>query len=281
MNDLCFLKKHFYLVSILILMLIFLMNCAHLFRSHNPVIQIKGSDTMRILASRWAEEFMKSHPNVVIYTEASGTAKGITSLIKGEIDISTASRPIRSREASELAQKYGKLGINTLVAKDALSIYLNPENPVNDLSLNDLKLIFTGKIRNWKEVGGSDENITLFIRSPNSGTYLYFKEHVLDDESYYNKAITLPTTRAIINEISAQRNSIGYGGLAYGLNLKHCKIDGISPSYENVHNDSYPITRYLYLYTVDKPQGHVKEFIDWVLNEGQKIVDDVGFIPIW
>ncbi len=242
----------------------------------------KGSDTMLILMRRWAEEYMKKHSDVSIYAAGGGSAQGIKALINGEIDICASSRTLLPGEVRQLAEKHNRLGIAYLVAKDALSIYINKNNPVTTLSLNDLKNIFTGRIRNWQELGGPDLPIRVISRSPNSGTFLYFKEHVLEDLPYTGRAIIKNTTNEVVTAVSNDTGAIGYGGTAYGDIVRHCRVNNIQPTIENVHNDSYPIIRYLYLYTIDIPEGVIKEFIDWTLGtEGQAIVAKVGFIPLW
>ena len=236
---------------------------------------------MQVLLSRWAEEYMKSNPDVSVYTEGGGTEDGIRALIDGKVDICAASRPLQPNEARLLAEKYRKLGISILVAKDALSIYVNPANPVQNLSIKQIKQIFIGKITNWKEVEGNDEPIEVLTRSPNSGTYLYFKEHILEGEFYSSTAKTMPTYTAMVKYISENQNSIGFGGIVFGQNIIHCQINGIAPIDENVRNDTYPIIRYLYLYTIDTPRGLIKNFIDWILKDGQRIVKETGLIPLW
>jgi phosphate transport system substrate-binding protein len=264
--------------SILILLC---MGCAITSLENTPVIHIEGSDTMLLLTSRWAEEYMKIRPNVAVYAEGGGSAVGMRSLINGEIDICASSRPIRPQETRLLADNYGTLGMRFLVAKDALSVYIHPDNPVKNLTVAQLKGIFTGAITSWKEVGGFDLAIRVISRSPNSGTYLYFHEHILDGESYAASSEIKSTTSSIVKTVSEAVTAIGYGGIAYGRHLFHCKINGITPSDKNVRNDTYPIIRYLYLYTIDTPRGHIKEFIDWVVKDGQKIVHSIGYFPLW
>ncbi len=245
-------------------------------------IRIKGSDTMRILMAKLAEEYMKKNPDISIYTEGGGTGSGIKSLIDGEIDICSASRPLKPTEVSQLAERYQRIGVSSIIAKDALSIYVHPSNPIKDLTLKQLKQIFTGEIIDWLTIGGWDQEIEVIIRPPNSGTYLYFKEHILEGEPYTEKAITLPTTQQIVDEVLNNSAAIGYGGIAYGPPETYCQVNGIPPSKENVRYDLYPISRYLYLYTIRKPQGIRQEFIDWVLSpEGQMIVKQTGYIPLW
>ena len=255
--------------------------CAPIHFMNTGTIRIKGSDTMRILTERWAEEYMKVQPNVAVYAEGGETGHGIQALIDGSADICAASRPLRANEIHLLAQRYKKLGILFLVAKDALSVYVNPRNNVKDLSSEQLKGIFTGEISNWKEVGGNDADIRVIVRSPNSGTYLYFKEHILDGLDYTDAAIASPTTNEVVQRVEYDPHAIGYGGIAYGPDITHCRIDGVLPIEANVRNDTYPIIRYLYLYTIDTPQGVIKDFIDWVLNDGQDVVKKVGYIPLW
>jgi phosphate transport system substrate-binding protein len=247
----------------------------------STTIRIKGSDTMIILADLWAEEYMKANPGISVYADGGGTATGMEALINGDVDICTASRPINPSEARRLVQRQGYLGVSILVAKDALSIYLHPQNPVRNLTMTQVREIFIGKITSWKEVGGSDAEIVLFNRSPNSGTYLYFQEHVLDEQPYSPTVRTMPGTEAITQAVAENPNAIGYGGIAYGQNLVHCKVNGIAPTEANVRNDTYPISRYLYFYTIKEPGGNAKKFIDWVLGrDGQAAVKKIGYVPL-
>jgi len=269
------------ILSIILLGIIGLTSC-----SYKPVdvavIKIKGSDTMKELTENLAREYMEQHPGVSIYVDGGGTATGIRALTRGEVDICTASRNLKPEEAKVLADYYGTLGIFFLVAKDALSIYLNPDNPVKNLSIEQLKNIFECKTVNWKELGGNDQQIIPVIRNPNSGTHLYFREHILGGDDYCNNVVVEPTTRSVIKFISEHSNAIGYGGMGYKGDIFDAKIEGIEPSVKNAQNDTYPITRYLHFFTSKIPSGIVKDFIDWVLSPGgQKIVEDSGFIPLW
>ena len=265
------------ILKIILLGIIGLTSC-----SYKPVdvavIKIKGSDTMKELTENLAREYMEQHPGVSIYVDGGGTATGIRALTRGEVDICTASRNLKPEEAKVLADYYGTLGIFFLVAKDALSIY----NPVKNLSIEQLKNIFECKTVNWKELGGNDQQIIPVIRNPNSGTHLYFREHILGGDDYCNNVVVEPTTRSVIKFISEHSNAIGYGGMGYKGDIFDAKIEGIEPSVKNAQNDTYPITRYLHFFTSKIPSGIVKDFIDWVLSPGgQKIVEDSGFIPLW
>lgn len=248
----------------------------------SPVLKIKGSDTMVMLTQRWAAEFMQRTPGISIHVEGGGSATGIAALIKGEVQICASSRPIRPEEVRQLVRANDFLGVSHLVAKDALSVYVHPQNPVQRLSLAQVQAIFTGAITNWKTLGGIDAPIAVLTRSPNSGTYLYFQEHALAGQAYAAQARSMPTTTALVEEVAQSPHAVGYGGLAYGRQLVHCSIDGIVPTEENVRNGSYPLARYLYFYTREKPAGSEKSFIDWVLSSaGQHVVSEVGYIPLF
>lgn len=246
------------------------------------VIRIKGSDTMVPLTRRWAAAYMQQHPGVSIYAEGGGSATGIRALIDGKADIAAASRTLTPPESKALAQAHRSIGISYLVAKDALSVYVHPDNPVKDLTLKQLKEIFSGTVGNWSALGGRDEPIAVLIRPPNSGTYLYFREHILEDAEYSAAAAVVPTTAAVAEAVSRRINAIGYGGIAYGDSIYHCRINGIPPTDSAVRYDLYPLTRYLYLYTVDRPSGAKQHFLNWVLGkEGQEIVKSTGYFPLW
>lgn len=248
----------------------------------NNIVTISGSDTMFELTSRLAEEYMKDHSGISVKVDGGGTTSGIRQLIKGEIDICAASRNLKSEEAKLLADYYGSLGLVFLIAKDALSIYLHPENPVQNLTFDQLKKIYVGDINNWRTVGGLDSIIQPVTRNPNSGTYLYFKDHILEAEEYGDNCLIIPTTREIVKYVEQNINAVGYGGMGYTGKVKHIKIDGIEPSESNVRNDTYPIIRYLHFFTTKAPGGEVKRFIDWVLSPaGQSVVRKSGFIPLW
>lgn len=250
--------------------------------SNRNIVTISGSDTMFELTSALAEEYMKEHPGISVKVGGGGTAAGIKSLIDGNIDICTASRNLKPFEAKALADYYGSLGLVFLVAKDALSIYTNPQNPVDNLSADQLRKIFTSQIKNWNEVGGVDTTIQTVIRNPNSGTYLYFKEHVLEGDEYASNSIVIPQTKDIVKQVEENVNAIGYGGMGYTGNVTHLKINGVEPTEQNVRNDTYPIIRYLHFFTTKYPTGQVKSFIDWVLSPaGQSVVRRSGFIPLW
>lgn len=255
--------------------------------SSKETITVKGSDTMVILAQRWAELYMSKHPNVTIQVTGGGSGVGISALINGTTDICNASRPMKKSEREKLKQRFNTLGVEIKVAKDGLSLYVNQSNSIKSLTLEQIKDIYSGKITNWKQVGGNDAKIIVYGRENSSGTYVYFKDNVLGGADYTPSMQSLPGTAAVVNAVSKDRNGIGFGGAAYakGIRLLAVKKDAASPGYgpseENIKKGVYPITRFLYMYTKSKPSGAVKEYIDWVLSdEGQQVVSKVGYFPI-
>lgn len=250
-------------------------------------ITVKGSDTMVILAQRWAEKYMADHPGVVVQVTGGGSGTGISALINGTTDICNASRPMKKSEREKLKQRYNSLGAEIPAARDGITVYLHEGNPVSELSLDQLKAIYLGEVTNWKDLGGEDAKIILYGRENSSGTYVYFRDNVLKGNDYSALMQTLPGTAAVVNAVAKDKNGIGYGGAAYAKGVKHVKVkkDVSSPAYdptlENIKAGNYPITRFLYMYTRAKPAGAMKEFIDWTLSdEGQSIVSTVGYFPV-
>lgn len=270
-------------ILFLFLITFYFISCSGSKTDSNRSIVIKGSDTMLHLTDLLAIEYMKNNPSVSIYVEGGGTATGIKALGEGTTDICTASRTLKGEEVKILADNYRSIGMSTIIAKDALSIYVNLKNPLGNIPVEHIKKIFLCKMQNWEEFNWDKEEIIPVSRNPNSGTYLYFKEHILDGEDYCEDIQIKPTTESIVKFISENIYSIGYGGIGYSTDsVKTLQINGISPTEENVSEDVYPISRYLHFYTLRQPEGEVKKFIDWVIsNEGQKLVRESGYIPIW
>ena len=271
-----------YLLFIISISLFILNSCFFNPASQKNIIKIKGSDTMLKLTTDLAEGFMKLHPNFSIYVEGGGSATGVQALLEGNVDICTASRTLTPEEVKLLAEKYNLIGISYLIAKDALSVYLNNDNPVKNISTENLKKIFTCQIKNWKELGGDDAQIEVVIRPPNSGTHLYFQEHVLGGDEYCASAKTEATTNQVIEQVKENKYAIGYGGIGFKNGIYHSKINGIEPTEKNVLSDKYPISRYLHFYVLNTPEKQIKEFIEWVVSSaGQEIVRKEGYIPLW
>lgn len=249
-------------------------------------ITIKGSDTMVILSQQWAEMYMKKHPGTTIQVTGGGSGVGIAALINGSTDIANSSRPMKPAELEKIKAKYKKNGVEIACAKDGLSVFLNKRNVVSELTVEQIGAIFSGKITNWKQVGGADAKIQLYGRESSSGTFEFFKEHVVKTDFSPN-CQTLPGTAAIVNAVKKDKYSIGYGGAAYAEDVKDCKVKkdakskGILPTAATIKNKTYPISRYLYMYMKSKPTGEAKAFIDWILSpEGQKMIATVGYFPV-
>jgi len=256
-------------------------------------IQIKGSDTMVNLGQAWAEKYMEENPGDFVAVTGGGSGTGLSSLISGTCDIAMSSRNIKDKEIALAKQK----GINPYeikVALDGLAVVVNPANPVSKLTLGQLAGIFTGKTSNWKEVGGKDQKIVILSREVNSGTHVYFKEHVLrkgnanGKEEFAPGALLLSSSQAIADEVAGNPSAIGYYGMGYiSSKQKHIdvarddKSEYINPNIENVISGKYPISRPLFLYTNNQPQGLIKKFVDYTLSkEGQDIVVKTDFVPI-
>jgi len=241
---------------------------------------VKGSDTMVVLAQRWAEAWMKQQPSKKVQVTGGGSGTGIAALINGTTDVATVSRTMKADEKAKLEAR-GATPVETAVARDGVAVYVNSANPVESLTVEQLRGIYLGDVTNWKQVGGKDAPIVIYSRENSSGTYVFVKEHVLKGEDFAPQAQTLPGTAAVVNAVSKEKNGIGYGGGAYARGVKELRVDGIAPTKEAVLSGKYPLSRPLFVYTKGAPAGEVKEFIDFCLSQaGQKIVTDVGYFPV-
>ncbi|MBC7327042.1 PstS family phosphate ABC transporter substrate-binding protein [bacterium] len=260
--------------------------------THKGKIVIKGSDTLLPLAQRWAEEFMKRNPDVSVSVSGGGSGVGIAALLDGTCDIADASRNLSPSEA-ERAKKLGLQIVETKVAIDGISVIVNPQNPIKSITLPQLKAIYTGKITSWKELGGPDIQVTAVGRDTPSGTYELFKEKVLGNENYAPSVLNTPSNNQIATTVSQDKGAIGYVGVAYADEFakagkvkilsvaKDEKSSAFMPTPENIKTQKYPLFRYLYNYTRGEPKGLVKEYLDFVTSdEGQKLVSEVGYIPL-
>jgi phosphate transport system substrate-binding protein len=251
-------------------------------------ITVKGSDTLVILAQKWAEVYMGNNPDVRIQVTGGGTGTGFAALQNQQTDLCNASRKIRAKEIETCIRAFGKRPTEYRVALDGLSVYVNENNSVSELTVEQLELIFTAKIRNWKEVGGPDLPITVYSRENSSGTYEFFKEHVLKGKDFAASAQTMPGTAAVLQAVAKDPKGIGYGGAAYGEGAKHLRIKkdaaspALEPNEENVVSGTYPISRYLYIYVnpaLDK--GDIAAYLKWIRSDaGQAVVKDVGYYPL-
>jgi phosphate transport system substrate-binding protein len=256
-------------------------------------IQIKGSDTMVNLGQAWAEEFMKMNPKVSVAVTGGGSGTGIAALLSNTCDIAELSRELKPEEI-EMAKQKGFQPKQITVALDGLAVVVHPANPISQLTLDQLAAIFSGTVTNWKEVGGSDLAIVVLSREVNSGTHVYFKEHVLrrgrkdSQVEFAANALMMPSSQAIADEVDQNPGAVGYYGMGY-ISAKEkalaVALDAnspfIQPTIENVIDKAYPISRPLLMVTRGQPLGLVARFIDFVLSpEGQKIVARIDFVPV-
>lgn len=261
--------------------------------SQTTYIENKGSDTIVNLALAWAEQYQDENPDIRISVTGGGSGTGIASLINGTVGIANASRQIKQEEIDQ-AEANGIEPVEHIIARDAIAVIVNPENPVNQLTLKQISDIYSGKITNWMEVGGEDRPIVKLSRETNSGTHVYFLETVLrlgnsDDETLFSMdTLLLPSSEGIVAEVRQNPNAIGYDGLGYVPDdLKMIAIaetDGgayVLPSIPTVNDKTYPIARDLYMYTNGQPEGTLKEYLDWILSDtAQEIVAELGFVPV-
>ena len=257
------------------------------------VVINKGSDTMVNLALAWAEAYTAQQPDVRISVTGGGSGTGIAALINGTVDIANASRAMKPEEV-ERARANGIEPVEHVVAGDAIAVVVNPTNPVHALTIDQLSNIFTGQITRWREVGGEERPIVLLSRESNSGTHIYFLEHVIrkgeeDNQNLFSPdTLLMPSSEGISVEIRQNPNAIGYDGLGYVTpdqkTIKVARNAGepyVPPSIETVKEGSYPIARVLYMYTSGQPTGIIREYLDWITSaEGQEIVEELGFVPL-
>lgn len=275
------------------LVLAFFMLVTSAYAAKENMIQIKGSDTMVNLGQAWAEKYMEKNHGEFIAVTGGGSGTGLSSLISGTCDIAMSSRNIKEKEIS-LAKQKGIVPTEIKVALDGLAVVVNPLNPIDKFTMQQLADIFDGKIINWKEVGGKDARIVLLSREVNSGTHVYFKEHVLrkgdanGKEEFAPGALMLSSSQAIADEVAGNPAAIGYYGMGYisakqkAVSVaKDDKSEYVTPIINNVVKGKYPISRPLIVYTKGEPVGLVKKFVDFVLSkEGQEIVLATDFVPI-
>lgn len=250
-------------------------------------LSVKGSDTVLPLTQKEAEEFMKAHPGVAITVVGGGSGTGITALMDGSTDICMSSRDMKTSERMSFTEK--NLDIQEVVVGfDAISVIVHPENPVSQLTREQLEDIFTGKVVNWKEVGGADAPIIAYSRESSSGTYEFFKEHVMAKKNYASSVLNMPATGAIVQSVSQTSGAIGYIGLGYltpGVKALAVSYDGgqvyTAPSVEGAKDKTYPIARPLYYFYDAVKKDQVSDFIAYILSpEGQSHVAEIGYVPV-
>ena len=250
-------------------------------------VTIKGSDTVLPLAQKEAEELMKKNADVSVTVVGGGSGVGLTALIDATTDIAMTSRDIKTEEKLKFSEMKKEIE-EVIIAYDALTVIVNPANKVSKLTREKLEKIFTGEIKNWKEVGGADEKIVAYSRESSSGTYEFFKDEVMDKKNYATDVLSLPATGAIVQAVGQTKGAIGYIGLAYETKeVKQLAVSYdqgktfVEPSIASAKDKSYPISRPLF-YMYDKTNAaKVKVIIDYALSaEGQKNVSEIGYIPL-
>ena len=252
----------------------------------NKPLTLKGSDTMVVLGQRLAEEYMTANRGRVVQVTGGGSGTGIAALINGTTDLAMASRPMKEDEKQKAKASRGAEVVEQPIALDALAVFVNAANPVQQLSIAQVRDIYQGKITNWSAIGGPNAPIVLYGRESSSGTYDYFREHVLDKGDFAPAVQTLQGTAAIINAVAQDRNGIGYGGIAYAKDVRALAIsDGsgaaVAPSEQSVADGTYPLSRKLFLYHAANAPERVIEFVRWSLTpQAQSLVTEVGYFPL-
>jgi len=254
---------------------------------------IKGSDTMVNLAQAWAEEFMRENPDVSIAVTGGGSGTGIAAIISGTSDLTQSSRRMKDEEIAQ-AEAAGEPVHETIVGYDGIAVVVHPSNPVSEITMDQLSDIFTGKIKNWSELGGKNQPILILSRERNSGTHVFFLEHVLrkgnykGPEEFSKEALMMPSNQSLVQEVKTSESSIGYVGLGYvsknqkmlGV-LRDANAKSVLPSLKTVQKGKYPISRPLYFYTRGVLEGAVKDYVNFVLGPtGQEIIQLLDFVPL-
>jgi phosphate transport system substrate-binding protein len=269
--------------------------------AEKSVVTVKGSDTMVNLSQKWAEVYMQNNPNISIQVTGGGSGTGVAALLNGTTNIANSSRELKENEFQQASSR----GITPKiyeVALDGIAVIVHLNNPVTVLTIQQISDIFTGKITNWKDVGGNDLPITLYGRENSSGTYEFFRDHVLGkDERNIQKDFATNTqvlqgTAALGEAVARDVKGIGYGGVGYFAERNDIKIVGVKAdenteaiypakdgnvNYENIWSGDYSISRYLYCFTDDNPKPEVQNFLDFIVSdEGQELVRQMEYIPL-
>jgi phosphate transport system substrate-binding protein len=259
------------------------------------IIQDKGSDTMVNVAQVWAEEYRKIAPNVEVEVSGGGSGVGLAALVKGTVDLANASRDIKPSESEQAQKNTGKAPKGFTVGFDALAVYVHPSNPLEEITIEQLAQIYAenGRFDRWSDLqvkipGGADDTIVRVSRQSSSGTYEFFREHVLANQDFRLGSRDLNGSKEVVELVASTPTAIGYSGMGYATpGVKKLKLlstpgkPAVDASVATVHDRSYPLARSLHLYTLGEPQGELKAYVDWILSDaGQKIVEDSGYVPI-
>lgn len=246
------------------------------------VLTVAGSDTMVNMAQAWAKAFMAAEPGVQIAVKGGGSGTGIAALINGQVDFANASREMKPEEVDQLKAKGGS-AVETKVARDGIAVIINPANTIEGLTKDQLGAIYRGEVTDWSQVGGPNRPIALVSRDPSSGTYEYFKEEIVGkDKEYAKSAKLLASTQAVVDEVKANPDAIGYIGVGYeNAGIKVVALEGVKASVATVLDGTYPLSRGLFMYSNGEPTGLAKAYLEWILSDaGQKVVTEEGFVPV-
>ncbi len=263
--------------------------------AESTTIQVKGSDTMVNIAQAWAEEYKRVVPAVNVEVSGGGSGVGIAALEKGAVDIANASRNMHPEEREQAKRNTGKEPVEFVVGYDALAVYVNKDNPVTEISLEALAQIFAegGNVTRWSQLGValpgvSDDTIVRVSRQSSSGTYEFFREHVLDKRDFKLGSRDMNGSKEVVELVGTTKTAIGYSGMGYATpEVRMLKLapkagqPAVAPTVENTLSRAYPLARSLQMYTLGEPQGAVKSYIEWILSDdGEKILQENGYVPV-
>lgn len=264
-------------------------------KASSTVIQNKGSDTMVNVAQVWAEAYHTVDPGVAVEVSGGGSGVGIAALERGVVDLANASRDMKPEEIEQAVKNTGKTPHGYIVGYDALAVYVHKDNPLNTITLAQLAEIYgeNGTITKWSQLGvqipgASSDDIVLVSRQSSSGTYEFFREHVLGNRDFRLGSRDLNGSKEVVELVGSTPTALGYSGMGYATPaVKMLALavqeggEAYAPSVAGVTDKTYPLARSLNVYTLGEPQGPLRQYIDWILSEaGQKIVEENGYVPI-
>jgi len=256
--------------------------------AHADTVTVKGSDTMVILAQRWIERYLDENPGAVVQLTGGGSETGIAALTNGTTDVAAASRPMSAAEVARAEARHGRRVVQVPVAIDALAVVVHGSNPIDALSLDELRAIFLGERRRWEELGGPERPIAIYGRDHSSGSWTFFRQQVLDGQDFSLDMLSLVGTASVFDSVAKDPNGIGFGGIAYAKDgTKKLRLRGgpdgpaVEPTFENARDGSYPLARTLFFHVVEPRDADTQRFVDWVLGDrGQRVVREVGYYPL-
>jgi phosphate transport system substrate-binding protein len=264
-------------------------------RGGSTTVQVKGSDTMVNLAQVWAEEYKRVVPEVSVEVSGGGSGVGIAALIKGTIDLATASRNMKPGEIEQARKNTGMEPTDHVIGYDALAIYVHKNNPLEEITFDQIAAIYSesATITRWSQLGVSipgarSDVIVRVSRQSSSGTYEFLRERVLHNEDVKNGSRDMNGSKEVVELVASAPTAIGYSGMGYASSgvkiLKVAVIPGqkaFLPTVQNTLDQSYPIARSLHIFTLGEPHAAAKDFVTWLLSDsGQKLVEATGYVPI-